>query len=218
MNPYQVISYNLLNETLKSIKPEVIYDIGANEGGFVDWWLQTGARVHCFEPVPDVFEKLASKHGSNAECRAVGVSDEVKELENQTVHRAWVLLPKGSGEQENEAYKDKPPFMVRLITLDYYTERMGQPLPSFVKLDVDGYEPKVLRGGKLALRNRPPIMFEMSFLPRLLGESCEEMVRDIFRMGYNIGSMDGNHMATRPEEFLPFFPWETSFDVMLIPA
>jgi FkbM family methyltransferase len=68
-----------LRHGLKFEEAACIFDVGANSGLFSLFasGLNPGARIHCFEPVPEVYEKLrlnAEMHGYNAVLHNCGLS------------------------------------------------------------------------------------------------------------------------------------------------
>jgi FkbM family methyltransferase len=198
-----------------------VVDVGANIGGFIPFWFEAGAeRVIAVEPVPDVFDQLAAKFSGDARVRLVnmGASDVPGYLTGQNIHNCWTLRPEGdSALARSIEYADKPPFDVKLDTIDAICTREGM-IPDFIKIDVDGYEPQALRGAKQVLVARPFMMLEISYLPHFFDECCESMVRDLFRLGYQMQSTVTGQIFRNAREFMRVFPWDTSFDVLLWPS
>jgi len=215
--------------------PRIAMDIGANEGGYTQCFLDWGAEyVFAFEPVPNMFEKVAKRFEGDTRVafHRTALSDKPGTLENVNVFNCWTLLPNEQPRLSNGwpmqaksvEYADKPPFNVPVITIDGFISKMLESSdtggsPNYLKIDVDGYELRVLRGGEALIEaNRPPIQFELSYLPQLIGDSVEEMCYYIYnQMHYDVVSMDGKHRVETPQELISLFPWNTSFDVMLIP-
>ena len=66
-------------------------------------------------------------------------------------------------------------------------------LPEVIKIDVEGSEIRVLKGALKTIEKSKPIIF-LSVHPKeivLLGESLEQLVELIDRMGYNVSHIDG---------------------------
>lgn len=201
-------------------------DVGANVGGWFVPWLQHGVTtIHAIEPVPSCFTELQKTYGDNphVHLHKLGVSDAAGVLENVNVYNAWSLLPQESKELARSIeFVDKPGFDVELITIDQFLDT-AHFVPDLIKIDVDGYDAKALRGADTFLRkHRTPMIFEMSFLPKYYGDSCGAMVAHIFDMGYVITRafaswIDPARRFESADDFMTVFPWNTSFDVILEP-
>lgn len=195
-----------------------VADVGANVGGWIPHWLELGARqVYAFEPVPVVFARLHDtyKDDRRVDCMKLAVSDRREMIRDCRVLNAHTLAPLGTGGLDL-ALEDQGSFDMQAVTLDSLS--VHWPRLDLVKLDVDGYEPRALRGMRDTLRRfRPPIMLELSYLPTKLGESCEGMVTSLYSQGYRIATMDGE-VCPDPLWVMEAFPWRTSLDVIAIPA
>tara|TARA_R110000868_G_scaffold332033_1_gene592985 strand:- start:778 stop:1464 length:687 start_codon:yes stop_codon:yes gene_type:complete len=209
-------TYELWDKLL-SVNPKLCFDFGANNGGMAQSLAQKCKIVHAFEPVPDMFDKLcdvAYVHRNIVPFR-LGVADVRKELKGQSVFNTWSILPAGSRPDTALDYVGKPPFDMKLVTLDEHSEIYGSP--DIIKLDVDGYELRVLKGGLKTLSKKPvPIYFEYSYLPTFLGDSIEEMVALIYKLGYQAWSIDGKYVAETKEAMIGHYPQHTSYDVILV--
>ena len=203
-------------------------DVGANIGGFLETWMELGAReVVAVEPVPECFQMLVQRFGSDPRVRAfqIGVSDVPGKLDGLNVHNCWTLLPdlKNGGTPTDHGvgraleFVGKPSFAVEFTTIDQLLDRLHFA-PDFIKIDVDGYDAKALRGAHVYLAARHPlVMLEISYLPKLLGDDCEAMIRGIFDLGYRIVSVVTGAVFDDVGSFMKIYPWHTSFDVLLLP-
>jgi len=85
---------------------------------------------------------------------------------------------------------------VRLTTLDTLVAQAQLSRVDLIKLDVDGYEGKVLRGAEHVLDTwRPAIVFEIS--PGAMsanGDSAEVLVEELVRRGYVLKHEDGSRI------------------------
>jgi FkbM family methyltransferase len=223
-------------------RPRVVLDVGANFGHFAQRFLDHGAeQVVCIEPIPDIFAKLSARFAGQPRVMtmhlAVSDYEHVAEargmLTNQSVFNCYTLRPRGldsgllaAGKpslEDSPDYRYKPAFDVELWTVDRVVAELGRAQartfrPDFIKIDVDGYEPRVMRGAALTIREvRPPIMLELSYLPRFFGECCECMIADALALGYQIEVIRDGTIYQDVASFMRVFPWNTSFDVMLWP-
>jgi FkbM family methyltransferase len=199
---------------------KIVLDIGANVGGMFKSFIENGVRqVHAFEPVPSAYARMVADYGDDARLipSMVGMSDKPGRITKANVYNTWTLLPEQPHIDLATAFKGSPPFDFELTTVDLYCSASNVK-PDFIKIDVDGYELRVLKGAVETLAKfRPPILFELSFLPSLIGDNCEELCKLIFELGYIVVTMDGKTKVCNWLDLIERFPWRSSFDVMLIP-
>jgi FkbM family methyltransferase len=215
----------------KTRKWPVVFDIGANDGGYIntfDFHLQGRGEIHAFEPVPGLFKGLQNRikeFKTKTILNCIGVSDETKTIEKMRLYNCWTLLPEGSvgnigsGECVEEMQKTQggQSFSVNFDTIDNYVIDNDIKMIDFIKVDTDGFEFKFLRGALYTLgRFKPPMLFELSYLTTLVGDSYEQMVRYIFDIGYLMFYWDGSGRFETADEFIPKFPHNSSHDIMLI--
>lgn len=147
---------------LKKLLPEgsSAYDIGANIGYYTIYLCNAikCRKVFAFEPSPREHEQLVNnvkRNGcSNAEIRqfALGDRDGVIDL-----YLAQSNFGKNSVTEIQEGGNK---VQVKMFSLDSL-EEVKQYAPDFIKLDVEGAEPLVLRGAaETILRAKPIILYE----------------------------------------------------------
>ncbi len=215
-------SQDLYNKVMREAPCKVAVDAGANFGGHTSVMLEHGFVVHAFEPVPAAFGVIEAKYGMDQRVilRRLALSDKTETIKDVTVLEAWTIGKVGMGglsvKPEMALYPSFDMFTIALDTYWYDGWNFGKL--GLLKLDVDGYEFKVLRGAEKTIRRwKPPILCEFGKYIAALGESPEEFVRYIFDLGYNVVSMDGWNTFTSWEEIQPQYPYDTTFDVMLMP-
>ena len=203
-----------------------VLDVGANIGGYVNLWLEHGATmVHAIEPEPTSYATLVAKFAGDARVQThkLGVSDARGELRDVNVYNCWTLKPEADRTLDRAIeFVGKPPFDVELTTIDAFCQ-LHHFVPDLVKIDVDGYDAKALRGARAILDEfRPVVMLEVSYLPFFVGDCCECMIRGIFELGYTITSIvdpaKPGPTYTDARSFMRTFPWDTSYDVLLMPG
>lgn len=212
------LDWTVFDWCLANCTPKLALDIGANDGGYSESMAKAGFRVTAFEPVPSEFKKLEARFKNNpsVRCLNIGLSDRRAVLESVTVTNAWTLgTPETTGFCVNAQFADKPRFDVSLSTVDF--QCLGLRI-GFIKLDVDGYEPKVWRGAqRVIVRDQPPFLCELSGYYAHVGEDPEDFIENVIANGYWVVSMDGRVRLNRWSDIKPFFPFDSSYDVMLIP-
>jgi FkbM family methyltransferase len=129
---------------------EVVFDLGAFNGDTLEGYLATGRgyrEYHCFEPVARNFTALQdclerqARPGLHAHRLAVGDSN------------AEVLVEAANGPSSRVGLGDE---WVSMTTLD---EQVAQGRsPSFIKIDIEGFEPQCLAGGRQLITEQQPVI------------------------------------------------------------
>lgn len=141
-------------EWISKMSPgEILYDIGANVGMYTIWASQTsGVKVYAFEPESQNYALLNKNilaNKSNAEAYCIAISDEMR------FDKLYLSTMMAGGSchnfAENIDYKYKPrqgnfAQGCFAMTLSDLVESAHFPMPNYIKIDVDGIEPKVISG------------------------------------------------------------------------
>jgi FkbM family methyltransferase len=176
-----------------------VVDAGANIGDhtitYAEWVGIDGA-VFAFEPNPEAFECLVenTRHLEQVIRANVGLSDrsgscDIHRLEN--VGASHLSGSEGS---------------IKLRDLDSFEIPQGRL--SFIKIDVEGFETRVLRGAVKTIEDQNPVMLIEVNAGALVraGTSSNELLGLIDRMGYNVKITDPRLIFSDPQ-----------FDVICIP-
>lgn len=182
----------------RQVRPSAIcVDAGANIGAVaMHMALRVGPKgqVHCFEPHPGVRQRLAlhvNRNGFEERCRVhdLALSDRAGTVdlcvmqgddENQGVSSIV-----GNGEH-GQLHAVLP---VKTITLDAFVEQARLSRVDFIKIDIQGAEPLLLRGGRqlLSRPDAPTLALELSPLDlRHLGSDSRELVELVESFGYGV--------------------------------
>lgn len=156
---------------LEEIKPNyTVIDIGANIGYYVlkeSTFIGEKGSIHAIEPVESNYAWL-SKNIEKNNCKsvhkhrlAIGEKDGEAEVFIHTKQNMSGLV-----KQENGRYKYVEKVKVKTLT-NFVKEQ--QIKPDFIRMDVEGYEYHIIKGGIEALeRYKPKLMMEIH--PSILGE------------------------------------------------
>jgi FkbM family methyltransferase len=129
---------------------DLVFDVGANIGNRAKIFLYLGCQVVCVEPQPRCVQVLRSTFGGRISLEPCALSDRAGK-EVMRVSRAstissmsddWIDRISRSGRFAAEMWSQR--IEVRTKTLDQLIGVYGRP--RFIKIDVEGYEPVVVKG------------------------------------------------------------------------
>ncbi len=146
---------------------DVVLDVGANFGWFTVLfanWTRPGGMVHAFEPVPQIFEYTKESIMLNGLSSGVVAKNlALGERDGELTVFTFGGLPHGHASASSLGRTDAVPNRCALRKLDTYAAENGLSRLDFVKVDVEGYEGEVFRGGAETLsRYHPIIAFEVN--------------------------------------------------------
>jgi FkbM family methyltransferase len=149
---------------------DLVFDVGAHVGDRIASFRRLGARVVAVEPQPALARVLRLLYGRDRavviETTAVGRNpgsiDLRVNLDNPTVSSAsdaFIKAAEGAPGWQGQQWTKT--VRVSVTTLDTLIDRHG--LPSFIKLDVEGFEVEALAG---LTRPVPALSFEFTTIQR----------------------------------------------------
>jgi len=171
---------------IKNLKSnDVFYDIGANYGFFSLLAAEfiTNGEIHCFEPIPEVFECLKynllnSKTSAKLFINKLAVSNISGEIEFYFNRQASGI----SNLFQNTQIGVEDKIKVTSVKLNDYFKNHNKP--TIIKVDVEGAESLVIEGGfEFFSNNNPIIAMEVSS-----GEKGKKFsmkaVNKLYELGY----------------------------------
>jgi len=202
---YQARFRNRFAPIVRALSPFIppnstIFDIGANHGKFARQFAQLHNRscsVWCFEPLEYNYTLLASvlRPYANTRIFKLALSDAPGSADFFVpVKPSGRILPGSAhlGKDDRAAHfgtstaPDVARTTVPTDTLDNLAARENLQRLDFIKIDVEGAEPLVFRGGRTTLsRFRPPIYCELQQgRPECLGLTVHDTVNELTSLGY----------------------------------
>lgn len=129
---------------------EVLYDLGAFDGDTAQGYLDSGRgyrEIHCFEPVASNYARLRTRlddlHRPGLHAHRLALGDAIGE----------VLIEADSGPSSRVGHGEQ---RVPMTTLDGFAA--AQAPASFIKIDIEGFEPQCLTGGHRLIAERHPVI------------------------------------------------------------
>lgn len=184
----------LRNEFLWLVKYDfkTIVDVGANEGQFSEKarTLFPNAAIYAFEPLPDSFQKLQTNftgdnlfHGFKM---GVGDNKSSQQIHLNESSASSSLLPMGNlHKQVFEEAQEIKSIEINIDTLDNLLSAQDLQLPLLLKVDVQGYEDKVLRGATNILSIAQVIIIELTFKELYNGQPLfDDIYKTLTGYGY----------------------------------
>jgi len=205
---YDIRRYHSLYDTvLKHHDIRTILDIGANDG----YWatdiraLLPEAQIYAFEPLRDCFEKLGSKFKNDKNFKsfnfALGDTDGTTEIERSSFHPSSSILTMA------QLHKDLYPKSAKITHEQIEIKRLDSitdleiDLGLLVKMDVQGFEDKVISGGRSVLSKADVIIIETSFVTLYENQPLFGDIHDTLRgLGFSYKGNCGEHFSKKTGE------------------
>lgn len=186
----------------KLIQPgDLVFDVGANIGNRSETFLKLGAKVIAFEPQMKCVEKLQKRFANNANIiiEKTGLADQNGEIKLAISSDSSVIasmsdkwIHEGRFAKNNEWNQYE---LVNVTTLDQMILKHG--VPSFCKIDVEGFELNVLKG-----LSKPINYISIEFTKEFFADAvaCIEIVNRISPVEINFSI--GETMRFQNSEFI----------------
>ena len=202
----------------------VAIDVGSNVGLKAELFCSLGYnQVHLFEPSPRMLnssKKLLDKYSNKCVFNQKGLSDYKRELKNIKLLQSWILC----GDDESYNYPISPGavelqpelFDTVLITLDEYCSDFTRL--DLLKIDVEGYEFKVFRGGQNTIKKfKPIIILELSlYIKDIEKNDIIHFINYIYTLEYEVFDLQGKPVSR--ERMIAEYPYHSSCDVVMYPT
>ena len=181
---------------LKEISFRTIIDVGANKGQFAKMIFKhyPKANIYCFEPLPEPFNDLkiwAEKQQGRIVVYNIALGDKIGEVE---MFAHVDHSPSSSLLRTTELGNDIYPFIskqkrtiVQQSTLDSFFEQQGEELfpELLIKLDVQGYEDRVIKCGRMLFAKASACIVEVSLDALYEGQAkFKELLLILDEMGF----------------------------------
>lgn len=146
----------------------VVFDIGANIGYFtllMSKLVGVDGQVHCFEPTTYAFKRLLKNIKLNPELPLHNIKLNNMGLSSCSESKIESLEARFSARLLAHDEEE----LIQFITLDDYFNSLKLDRLDFIKIDVDGYDYAVIRGGAEILKK---------FKPTVMAEICNRVLKE----------------------------------------
>jgi len=148
----------------------VIYDIGANIGtwSLLAKSLIPNARIHAFEPLArhqaEFLHTFTGIEDVTLHPIAVGSDNATETFHVTDFSDASSLLRPNEASWSKFGVREVQQFPLPVVRLDDYRRDRQLPRPDLIKLDIQGFELKALRGAPECLMSAKAVITEVSFI------------------------------------------------------
>lgn len=195
---------------LPRVHPRTVLDIGGSHGQFARESLRyfPGAPIYSFEPIPECYAELMALRDQipNLQPLNMALSDHDGEQElwlsaYRDSSSLQEMLPAHVEAWPHTAVEDK--ITVRLARLDAIAPTLNLREPIFAKMDVQGHELAVIKGGRETLSLCQRVMLECNFAPLYHGQPAfDDIYREMRSMNFRFDGFIGNLRHPRTLELL----------------
>ena len=195
-NFYKQYYFDFLEKQI--LKGDNVVDIGAKIGVYslaLSKFVGNTGTVFSFEPTPESFKILQKNKQINSLEHMV---IEQKAVTDKTSIEFLELCEFSGNNRINNNCMNKIP--VECVSLDDYFLNFNKKI-SFIKIDVEGFEPKIFSGMKQLLVNNPHIQILFEYNPKLLkfyGFDSKIFLEHLTNNGFKLYDMEFNYFVEVP--------------------
>jgi FkbM family methyltransferase len=201
--PMERLQYLELRPVLTCRPKIVVYDIGANVGEFACFLAKSPsvATIYCFEPLPQVFPELRrrTQNQGNIHCFPIALGDQTGRRPmyvNRFTPSSSVLPMTRIHQEELPDSLEAHSIEVSMMSLEDAVREFHLLPPDFIKIDVQGFEDRIIQGGRKILQTARFCMLELSLVTlyeqSALITQMNAQMRDLgFRLVKIVGEIKG---------------------------
>ena len=155
---------------LRKLNIVTVIDIGANIGNFamIAHATMPSAQIYAFEPLPDCYNQLLARMRGVRRFQALNIA--LGDKKGSSIFTRSASSEASSFLKMADVHKqlfpnsyETIPVEVKIDCLDTIASELHFVEPLLVKIDVQGYEDRVLRGGEQTIRHTKVLLIETSF-------------------------------------------------------
>lgn len=183
----------------KTFNFQTILDIGANTGQFACSIRQAlpEAQIYSFEPLKSCFEALVASRGGDTRFKAfnyaLGEKNEEVEMHKSAYSPSSSILEMSQTHKELFPHtKEHTSEKIRIKRLDDVAQDLNLAKEILIKVDVQGFEDRVLAGGQQTFSLAKAVIMEVSFVKLYEGQpSFDQLYTSLKKLGFEYkGSLE----------------------------
>jgi len=183
----------LLEWRAGGFRPQVFYDLGAHRGIWSEMCYSVFAPETCvlFEPQRDRETEILSRSaraGAQWKLMPVALGDQDGQATlhvNRQSAASSMLTPDSAAPSEYWGGDEARRESVKVATLDGLVASCNLPAPDLIKMDVQGFEAKILAGGEQTIRKAARLVIEVSLRPIYDGQALlPEVLAKLTQWGF----------------------------------
>ncbi len=206
---YDLVRYrSFWDDVAKPLQPQTILDIGANDGAFAERMRKQfpNARIISFEPLKDAYEALNKRMEGDKNFVAYNIA--LGESAGQTViHRSASnpsssLLPMGALHKKLYPHTaEHTDETIEIKRLDDVLNPQTLQKPLVIKIDVQGFEAGVIRGGQKIIKTADIVLVENSFVTLYEGQALFGEIHELMQqLGFSYRGRSETHYNEKTRE------------------
>jgi FkbM family methyltransferase len=183
--------------------PAVIYDIGAHEGAWSEMCqsIFEPAKLLLFEPQGSYLAKAMARAPSNSNWQGAQVALGEKR-QTATIHltrnpaASSLLAPIEGALSQTDVIQEVRGEPVEVMPLDDVVSSRELPWPDLVKIDVQGFEGRVIKGGKETFQRAGRVIVEVSLESLYTGQPLlPEVLERLVDHGFKLDDIHETYRA-----------------------
>ena len=185
---------------------KTVIDIGANEGYFSAEMRRrfSAAHIYAFEPLKDCFETLnktmqGDEHFTSFNT-ALGQEHGTSVIHHSSSHPSSSLLP--MAQLHKKLYPKSAEHVEETIQMERLDGlNLAIEAPALAKIDVQGFEASVIRGGTETLRRCDIVVVENSFVTLYEGQALFAEIHELLKnLGFSYRGRSETHYDPTTKE------------------
>jgi FkbM family methyltransferase len=177
------LAVSLDRSWLRDLRFRTIVDVGANTGQFAiaAHNIFPQARIYSFEPLHDVYKELVRRTASLSGIQTfnLALGEEAGTItfwRNEFTPSSSVLMMAEAHRQAFPYTSTSQAVEVRIERLDTIAETLTMESELLLKIDVQGYEDRVLRGATRTVERAAMLLIEISFETLYEGQASHDEI------------------------------------------
>jgi len=200
--------WSILKDIPALTEQNIVFDIGARNGWFSQCWqdFDDNAHIHQFEPEPLAAKRLTTMaaHSEKLTFNALGLGNKAENLPfhyltESAVSSSFLKPDEDVWEELRFKHGEIDVSSLPVIRLDDYCKEQAMESIRLIKIDVQGFELKVLQGSLKTLEKTDYVLVESAIKPLYHGAASFTQVHEFMvEAGFHLQTMRawhrGNHV------------------------